>query len=235
MLVSTSVQHSPLRMRRGGSASCSPNNCEAARTLVDDLARQHPGVDTEGRVQMVKRQTIRKLARGPTRRFPTVSQLKRLSPCWRWRSRSCVESNRTPSQSTRRWVDESSRRLTKIANFQTQAGARLPLAFAGLERFARYVQPAVAEFVFHKMSGVKPGQAGAARNAYKGMRSRVWRARHDRGVAEAAAGGASSRIAEGHRRWSSPTHRALRGPILARPKAIAAPLTAAAHSARLNT
>ena len=82
-------------------------------------------------------------------------------------------------------------KVTKIANFQTQAGARLPLAFAGLERFARYVQPVVAEFVFHKMGGVKPGQAGAARNVYKAMRSRVWRARHDRGVAASAAGGAS--------------------------------------------
>ena len=167
---------------------------QAARTLVDDLARQHPGVDTEGRVQMVKRQTIRKLARGHDETIPNSESVEETVAVLAM----AIALLRGIEPHTESEYEEMGRRIlakvTKIAYFQTQAGARLPLAFAGLERFARYVQPAVAEFVFHKMSGVKPGQAGAARNAYKGMRSRVWRARHDRGVAEAAAGGASAAL-----------------------------------------
>ena len=207
---------------------------QAARTLVDDLARQHPGVDTEGRVQMVKRQTIRNSPGATTRRFPTVSQLKRLSPCWRWRSRSCVESNRTPSQSTRRWVDESSRRLPRLPTFKRRPAldcrwrSRVSNGLHDSATGRRRVRISQDEW-----RQTRPGrrcpkrvQGHAIKSLASPPRPRSRRSRSGRRV---------SGIAKGHRRWSSPTHRALRGPILARPKAIAAPLTAAAHSARLNT
>ena len=165
----------------------------AARTLVDDLARQHPGVDTEGRVQMVKRQTMRKLASGSRRddsQQPVEETVAVLA--------MAIALLRGIEPHTESEYEELGRRILakayKIANYQTQAGDALPLAFAGIERFARYVQPIVAEFVFHKMGGVKPGQAGAARDMYKAMRSRVWRARHDRGIAASAADGASKAL-----------------------------------------
>ena len=50
----------------------------------------------------------------------------------------------------------------KIANLHLHAGAAVPQAFAGFERFARYAQPVFAEFVFNAMSGFKPGRAGIA-------------------------------------------------------------------------
>jgi hypothetical protein len=118
---------------------------QAARTLVDDLARQHPGVDTEGRVQMVKRQAMRKLASGSRRddsQQPVEETVAVLA--------MAIALLRGIEPHTESEYEEMGRRIlakvAKIANFQTQAGARLPLAFAGLERFARYVQPAVAEF-----------------------------------------------------------------------------------------
>lgn len=165
----------------------------AARTLVDDLARQHAGVDAEGQVQMVKRQAVRKLGSASRRDntgppLPeTVAELA-----------MAIALLRGIEPHTEAEFEETGRRILaraqKIGNLHLRAGAAVPQAFAGFEVFARYVQPAIAEFVFQAMGGLKPGRPGMARDVYKTMRSNVWRARHNRGITEAATGGASAAL-----------------------------------------
>lgn len=164
-----------------------------ARTLVEDLARQHPGVDYEGRVQIVKRQVVQKLVQashsdndGPSV-AETVAELAMAIALLRG-----IEPH-TESEFHALGLRILAR-AERIAALHRQAGAAVPHALAGFEWFARYVQPVVVEFVFHTMAGAKPERPGAARDAYKFLRSRVWRARHDRGVAGAAAGGASAAL-----------------------------------------
>ena len=101
---------------------------QAARTLVDDLARQHPGVDTEGRVQMVKRQTIRKLARGHDETIPNSESVEETVAVLAM----AIALLRGIEPHTESEYEELGRRILakafKIANYQTQAGDALPPA-----------------------------------------------------------------------------------------------------------
>lgn len=65
----------------------------------------------------------------------------------------------------------------------------MPFATRGIEKFQRYVQPIIAEIIFHQMSGLKPAKPGQARNAYKKARSTVWRARYNDNVSNMAVEG----------------------------------------------
>lgn len=168
-------------------------NLPSARALVDDLARQHPGVEPEVMVQIVKRQAVHKLAQSARRDHDgppvpeTVAQLAMAIALLRGiEPRSESEFNALGLRILSR--------AERVAALHRQAGTAVPQAFAGFQRFAKYIQPIVVEFAFHKMAGVKPARPGAARDAYKFARSRVWRARHDQGVAGAAAGGASAAV-----------------------------------------
>ena len=165
----------------------------SAQTLVDDLARQHPGADAEGKVQTVKRQAIRKLSEA-SRRASDDSTIPEIVA----ELAMAIALLRGIAPQTETAFQELGLRILtraeRIANLHRQAGAAVPRAFAGFENFAKYVQPVVVEFVFNAMAGAKPGRPGAARDAYKAMRSKVWRARHNRGVAGAAAGGASAAL-----------------------------------------
>ena len=165
----------------------------AARALVEDLRRQHPADGDERVVRTVKRQAVHRIARAArgdvadetvaevvAELAMAIALLRKLEP-------------RTSADFAA--LGESIlARADKIAGLHAQAGTALPGAFASFARFAKEVQPYVAEFVFHKLGGFKPGQAGVRRDAYKFARSRVWRARHDPRVAETAGRGAADAL-----------------------------------------
>jgi hypothetical protein len=165
----------------------------AARALVDDVTRQHPGVEAESRIQIIKRQAVRKLSADTPHTVLGQSILE-------------IVAELAMSIALLRGFDlrndaefqELGRRLLaraeRIAKLQAQAGNAIPIAANGFSVFAQRIQPLIAEYVFHSLGGVKPSQPGAARNVYKTARSKVWRARHDRDIADAAAGGASEAL-----------------------------------------
>jgi hypothetical protein len=163
----------------------------SARALLDDLARQHPEVSADGLIRIVKRLAVSDLATAPR---PT--ELEQSVQETVAKLVMCIGLLRGFQPHTTAEFNQLGPRILekadKIANLHAQAGTALPVAVAGLSRFAQQVQPLVAEYVFHKMGGMKPPKPGVARDAYKTMRSRVWRARHDKGVTAAAAGGASN-------------------------------------------
>lgn len=165
----------------------------AARAMIDDLVRQHPDVDAEGRVQIVKRQAVRKLSAG-ARYADSAPPLQEVVA----ELAMCIALLRGFEPRTHAEFDELGRRILsradKIANLQAQAGSALPLAVAGLGRLVQVIQPLLVEAAFRQLGGFKPTNPGAARDAYKTMRSKVWRARHDRGVAAAAAGGGANAL-----------------------------------------
>lgn len=162
-----------------------------ARALVDDVGRQHPGVDAEGQVQIVKRQTIRKLARDTRREEEPVQETVAALAM-------AIALLRGIEPHTEEEFQEMGRRIlanaAKIASLHVRSGVVVSVAFKGFEWFARYFQRQAAESVFHGMSGMKPDRAGPAREAYKKVRSQVWRARYNRRVPEAVAGGASDAL-----------------------------------------
>jgi hypothetical protein len=163
----------------------------AARAIVDDIALQHPDVDSEGRVQIVKRQAVRKLSAGA--RYGDSELLLQEVVA---ELAMCIALLRGFEPRTDEAFRELGRRILsradKIASLQAQASNALPHAVAGLSRLVQVVQPLLMEAVFRQLGGFKPSSPGAARDAYKTMRSKVWRARHDRGVTAAAAGGGAN-------------------------------------------
>jgi len=70
------------------------------------------------------------------------------------------------------------------------ADAAMPVAHHAVRFVQQRFQRVLVEMLFHKMAGVKPAKPGAARDAYKQARSRVWRARHDPAVATHVVDGA---------------------------------------------
>lgn len=165
----------------------------AARILMDDVARQHPGVDAEGRVQIVKRQAVRKLnnsARQDLLAQPIPEVVAELA--------MAIALLRGIEPRTDAEFEALGRRILtraeRIAKVQAQAGNAIPVAARGFTLFAQQIQPLIAEYLFNTLSGVKPSRPGAAREAYKTARSKIWRARRDRDSTDAMAGGASDAL-----------------------------------------
>lgn len=169
------------------------NRLPAARTMIADVRRQHPGVEAEGQIQIIKRQAIRKLgnAQQPGHSEPVAEIVAELA--------MSIALLRGFTLRTDKELHELGRRLLaradRIATLQARAGHAIPMAANGFKLFAQQIQPLVMEYLFHRLGGVKPTKSGAARDAYKFARSKVWRARHDGGMADAAAGGATEALA----------------------------------------
>jgi hypothetical protein len=161
-----------------------------ARAGLHDLAHQHPGVDVDGLTRIVKRQAVIKVA-SASRHTESGQPIQEVVAEFAM----CIALLRGIEPHTDLEFEDLGRRILeradKIANLHAQAGTAVPVAVTGLSRFA---QQFVAEYVFHKLGGLKPQKPGVARDAYKTVRSKVWRARHDEGVAAAAADGASSAL-----------------------------------------
>lgn len=164
----------------------------AARSLVDDVTRQHPGVEAEGHIQIIKRQAMRKLSADNLQDVaqPIPEVVAELA--------MAIALLRGFELGTDAEFQELGRRLLtraeKIARAQAQVGRAVPLVANGFSFFAEQIQPVVTEYVFQRLGAVKPSRPGAARNAYKAARSKVWRARHDRDIAGAAVGGAADAL-----------------------------------------
>lgn len=162
----------------------------AARNLIDEINSQHPGTDPEARVQIVKRHEMQKLV--ATAREENSSQL--ISETVAELAMAIALLRGVGPRTEAEFQDLGKRLLDKaarIANVHARAGVAMPAALAVFGQFTQRVLPYLAEYLFHAIGGIKPARPGAARNAYKFARKAVWGARHDREVADAAAGGAA--------------------------------------------
>jgi hypothetical protein len=162
-----------------------------AQDLVDDLAREHPEVDDEGRVRLVKKQAVRKLAMASG--HDDIDQMLRDTVA---ELAMAIALLRGLEPRTKAEFAELGLRILnsaeKTIRVHQRVGTAVPQAVSGFERVARHVQPIVAEQLFRALAGFKPARPGMARTAYKNMRSTVWRTRYNRDVSAAAAGGASA-------------------------------------------
>jgi hypothetical protein len=165
----------------------------SAQNLIDDLARKHPDVDDNGRIRLVKKHAVKKLAAtsgdddAAQQLRETVAELAIAIALLRGLQPRTKEE----------FAQLGVRIMTsaeKTASLHHRVGTAVPQAVSGFEKVARHVQPAVAEHLFRALIGFKPARPGVARDAYKNIRSTVWRARYNRGVSAAAAGGASAAV-----------------------------------------
>ncbi len=172
------------------------NQLTPAKVLVAELRRQHPGVEDARLIPIIKRHfTIQLKAdlNGEDPAKTVVTTVARLAMCI-----ATVRGIVPHTESDFHAMGEDILLgATKISNAYSKAGIAQSAAFAGLAGFTKYVQPVVVELVFNWMAIAKPNQAGPARDAYKKARSKVWRARHNKQVGEAAAAGMSGAMRKG--------------------------------------
>lgn len=164
----------------------------ASRTLVDELGRRHPGEKADALIGRVKRQAIADLGKtdpggDSTPVLETVAALAMSIALLRGIE---PHSEAEFAEMGRRILD----RTQGISEMRNRAGQAIPLAVAGFERVAHQMQPVLVEALFRAMGRAAPSSAGAARDLYKNTRSTVWRARHKRGIAAAAAAGAGHAV-----------------------------------------
>ncbi|WP_432793603.1 hypothetical protein [Rhodococcus ruber] len=164
----------------------------ASRTLVDELGRRHPGEKADALIGRVKRQAIADLGKpdpggDSTPVLETVAALAMSIALLRGIE---PHSEAEFAEMGRRILD----RTQGISEMRNRAGQAIPLAVAGFERVAHQMQPVLVEALFRAMGRAAPSGAGAARDFYKNTRSTLWRARHKRGIAAAAAAGAGHAV-----------------------------------------
>lgn len=164
----------------------------ASRTLVDELGRRHPGEKADALIGRVKRQAIADLGKpdpggDSTPVLETVAALAMSIALLRGIE---PHSEAEFAEMGRRILD----RTQGISEMRNRAGQAIPLAVAGFERVAHQMQPVLVEALFRAMGRAAPSGAGAARDLYKNTRSTLWRARHKRGIAAAAAAGAGHAV-----------------------------------------
>ncbi|OUS97248.1 hypothetical protein [Rhodococcus sp. NCIMB 12038] len=159
-----------------------------SRKQMDELARRHPGENVDALVARVKRQAIADFGTAGTEdgSRPVLETVAALAMSVALLRGTEPHSEAEFAELGRRILD----RTQGIADMRDRAGHAIPLAVEGFERIAHLLQPVVVEALFRAMAMAAPSQAGAARDFYKNARSVVWRARHKRGFAAAAAMGA---------------------------------------------
>lgn len=163
---------------------------QVARKRVDELRHRHPDEGAEALITRVKRQAITELclpSTGSDEKRPVVETVATLTMAIAI-LRGAEPRSASEFESLGLKILSQAQRFAKVQDF---AEGTMPAAFAGFERLVRVIQPAVVEGVFHAMSAAKPPQSGPARDIWKLLRSQVWRARHNRNVAAAAASGAN--------------------------------------------
>lgn len=141
-----------------------------ARTLVDDLTCRHPDLDAEERVQMVKRETIRRLTNDSRQNDSRESLQESVAVL-----AMAIALLRGIEPHAEAEFQELGRRIlantAKIASIHARVGVALPAAAAGLGQLARRIQPYLVEYLFHAMNGAKPSGPGVRRDVYKHARS----------------------------------------------------------------
>lgn len=162
----------------------------AAKALVDDITRAHPGADVEEKIQAIKRQSIRKLSAQSLTEDSSQAIQREVALL----TMAIALLRGIEPRSEREFQELGGLILAnaaKIADRQARLEAAFPLVAARLEMLLRRGQVHAAEYVFHELSRLKPSRPGAARDMFKSLRSQVWRARYDKAVAEAAFSGVS--------------------------------------------
>lgn len=163
-----------------------------SKKQVDELGRRHPGEKVDALIGRVKRQAIADLGKtdpggDSTPVLETVAALAMSIALLRGIE---PHSEAEFAEMGRRILD----RTQGISEMRNRAGQAIPLAVAGFERVAHQMQPVLVEALFRAMAMAAPSGSGAARDFYKNTRSTVWRARHKRGIAAAAAAGAGHAV-----------------------------------------
>ncbi len=163
-----------------------------SRKQVDELGRRHPGEKADALIGRVKRQAIADLGKADPGNdsIPVLETVAALAMSIALLRGIEPHSEAEFAEIGRRILD----RTQGISEMRNRAGQAIPLAVAGFERVAHQMQPVLVEALFRAMAGVAPSGAGAARDFYKNTRSTVWRARHKRGIAAAAAAGAGHAV-----------------------------------------
>ncbi|MCH5645629.1 hypothetical protein [Gordonia sp. ABSL49_1] len=167
-----------------------------ARESVSELQRQHPGADADTMIRIVKRQFMIKLqddlhSDNPNQRVvETVACLTMAFAIVRG-----VVPHSGPEFTA--LGERIILGTTKITAMYGKADAAQSAVFAGVTVFAKYFQRDLVELVFSMLGAFKPGQAGVARDLFKILRSRVWRARFDKRVGNAAGMGAAAAFKRG--------------------------------------
>ncbi|GAA3520472.1 hypothetical protein RAJCM14343_1757 [Rhodococcus aetherivorans] len=163
-----------------------------ARKQVDELGRRHPGEKADALIARVKRQAIADLGKSEPGgdSNPVLETVAALAMSIALLRGIEPHSGAEFAEMGRRILD----RTQGIAEMRNRAGQAIPLAVAGFERVAHQMQPVLVEALFRAMAMAAPSGAGAARDFYKNTRSTVWRARHKRGIAAAAAAGAGHAV-----------------------------------------
>lgn len=162
-----------------------------AQHQIEELRQRHPGENAEVLVAQLKRRAITELSRdrtdgedGGTPLLDTVATLTMAIAVLR----GIELRSRLDYQQLGTKILSQSGLISKI---RVRARQATPIVVSGFERYVRDIQPLVIETIFHSFSAAKPSKPGAARDAYKTLRSQVWRARHNRNVGAGAARTAS--------------------------------------------
>lgn len=165
----------------------------AARALVEGIKSQHPDVGAEEHVQNAKRNAVDKLT-AAARKDDIYQSIPEVVA----ELAMAIALLRGLEPHTEADFKELGSRLLaradRIAKLQYQAGKAVPMADVGFNLAAQLLQRLIAEYAFHRLGDVKPSRTGAARDAYKTVRSKTWRARRDPNIAAAAAGGAAEAL-----------------------------------------
>ncbi len=166
-----------------------------AQRLIDELAAEHSDLSVEKKVRHVKARAVRRLSDLMSAHEEVdVGQLREAVAEL---AVAIALLRGIEPRSTSEFAELGARvmrSVEKTADRHQRIGGAVPNAAAGFERVARQLQPIVAELLFKALGGAKPARPGVARDAYKSMRSTVWRARHDREVTAATANAAAAAV-----------------------------------------
>lgn len=164
-----------------------------AQRSLDELASEHPDLDDQAKIRRVKARAARRIA--STLRNDDAEQLREAVAEL---AVAIVLIRRFEPRTKAEFAELGARVMAsaeKTANRHQRVGGAVPHAVSGIERVARQIQPIVAEQLFRALGGAKPKRPGVARDAYKSMRSTVWRARHNREITAATASTAAAAVA----------------------------------------
>lgn len=159
----------------------------AARERVDLLSAQHPESKPEDLVKRVKRQAITDFGRTTSadgQDQPLLEKVARLAM-----EIALLRGIEPHSELAFKEMGERIlSRARSALKVQNTAEEKVDAVASALGVLAKKYQPLLFEALFHAMSGARPGKAGPARDAYKFLRSTVWRTRHNPAVGKLAAG-----------------------------------------------
>ncbi len=170
---------------------------EEAQTLVDQLRRDHPGMDAEGLIRVLKRRATRDLAEALGDDSVGDSPIDVVAVLTLGIALLRGVAPRTAEEYEE--YGAIGLRIVWWTNRVTQGHGKVrgTVPTALNRQWVRYAQRVAFEAMFSALGGAKPGRPGAARDAYKALRSLIWGLRYDRNVTDAASEGAAAAVGKG--------------------------------------